>query len=77
MRYKVTLAYDGKNYAGFQSQTNAVAIQDIVEKAIERVFGEKIRIVMSSRTDAGVHALGQVFHFDSDKEKEEGKLKFL
>ncbi|MBQ5444325.1 MAG: tRNA pseudouridine(38-40) synthase TruA [Erysipelotrichaceae bacterium] len=76
MRYKVTLAYDGKNYAGFQSQTNAVAIQDIVEKAIERVFGEKIRIVMSSRTDAGVHALGQVFHFDSDKEKEEGKLKF-
>ena len=76
MRYKVTLAYDGKNYEGFQSQTNAVAIQDIVEKAIERVFGEKIRIVMSSRTDAGVHALGQVFHFDSDKEKEEGKLKF-
>lgn len=76
MRYKVTLAYDGKNYAGFQSQTNAVAIQDIVERAIERVFGEKIRIIMSSRTDAGVHALGQVFHFDSDKEKDEGKLKF-
>ena len=76
MRYKVTLAYDGRNYAGFQSQTNALAIQDIVESAIERVFSEKIRIVMSSRTDAGVHAYGQVFHFDSDKVKDEGKLKF-
>ncbi len=76
MRYKVTLAYDGRNYAGFQSQTNALAIQDIVESAIERVFSEKIRIVMSSRTDAGVHAYGQVFHFDSEKVKDEGKLKF-
>ena len=56
MRYKVILAYDGRNYAGFQSQKNATAIQDIVEGAIERVFSEKIRIIMSSRTDAGVHA---------------------
>ena len=72
MRYKVTLAYDGKNYAGFQSQTNAVAIQDIVEKAIERVFGEKIRIVMSSRTDAGVHALGQVFTSIPIRKKKKG-----
>ena len=76
MRYKVILAYDGRNYAGFQSQKNATAIQDIVEGAIERVFSEKIRIIMSSRTDAGVHAYGQVFHFDTDKEKDEGKLKF-
>ena len=76
MRYKVILAYDGRNYAGFQSQKNATAIQDIVEGAIERVFSEKIRINMSSRTDAGVHAYGQVFHFDTDKEKDEGKLKF-
>ena len=76
MRYKVILAYDGCNYAGFQSQKNATAIQDIVEGAIERVFSEKIRIIMSSRTAAGVHAYGQVFHFDTDKEKDEGKLKF-
>ena len=76
MRYKVILAYDGRNYAGFQSQKNATAIQDIVEGAIERVFSEKIRIIMSSRTAAGVHAYGQVFHFDTDKEKDEGKLKF-
>ena len=76
MRYKVNMAYDGRNYAGFQSQINAVAIQDVIEEALYRIFGEKIRIVMSSRTDAGVHAYDQVFHFDADKKKEPGKLKF-
>ena len=76
MRYKVTIAYDGRNYAGFQSQINALAIQDVIEGALFRIFSEKIRIIMSSRTDAGVHAKGQVFHFDSDKEKEPGKLKY-
>lgn len=76
MRYKVTISYDGRNYAGFQSQKNALAIQDVIEKALFRIFSEKIRIVMSSRTDAGVHAKGQVFHFDSDKKKDLGKLKY-
>lgn len=76
MRYKVNMAYDGRNYAGFQSQINAVAIQDVIEEALFRIFGEKIRIIMSSRTDAGVHAYDQVFHFDTDKKKEPGKLKF-
>ena len=76
MRYKVTVAYDGNNYAGFQSQINALAIQDVIEGVLEKVFREKIRIVMSSRTDAGVHAKGQVFHFDSDIKKDLGKLKY-
>ena len=76
MRYKVTIAYDGNNYAGFQSQINAIAIQDIIEKILYKIFREKIRIVMSSRTDAGVHAKGQVFHFDSDKQKDVNKLKY-
>ena len=76
MRYKVTIADDGRNYAGFQSQINALAIQDVIEGVLQKIFSEKIRIVMSSRTDAGVHAYGQVFHFDSDQIKEEGKLKF-
>ena len=67
MRYKVLVAYDGKNYAGFQSQKNALAIQDIIEDVIEKIFNERIRIVMSSRTDAGVHAKGQVFHFDGKR----------
>ena len=76
MRYKVLVAYDGKNYAGFQSQINALAIQDVIENALYKIFREKIRIVMSSRTDAGVHARGQVFHFDSETKKDLEKLKY-
>ena len=76
MRYKVSMSYDGRNYAGFQSQINAVAIQDVVEDVLKTMFSEDIRIVMSSRTDAGVHAYDQVFHFDSDKKKNVDKLKY-
>ena len=76
MRYKVLVSYDGNNYAGFQSQINALTIQDVIETVLEKIFIEKIRIVMSSRTDAGVHARGQVFHFDSDKKKDLYKLKY-
>ena len=66
MRYKVICSYDGNNYVGFQSQKNGLAIQDVIEKALKRIFSQNIRISMSSRTDAGVHAKGQVFHFDCD-----------
>ena len=76
MRYKVTVAYDGLNYAGFQSQVNALAIQDVIENVMEQIFSRKIRIVMSSRTDAGVHAYGQVFHFDIDKKMDLYRLKY-
>lgn len=76
MRYKVSMSYDGRDYAGFQSQINAVAIQDVVEDVLKTMFSEDIRIVMSSRTDAGVHAYDQVFHFDSDKKKNVDKLKY-
>lgn len=76
MRYKVTVEYDGNNYAGFQSQVNALAIQDVIEAVLFKIFREKIRIIMSSRTDAGVHAKAQVFHFDSDIKKDLKKLKY-
>lgn len=76
MRYKVVCSYDGRNYAGFQSQKNALAIQDVIEDVLFKIFHEKIRIIMSSRTDAGVHAKYQVFHFDSNQEKDLGKLKY-
>ncbi len=75
MRYKVTLAYNGNNYVGFQSQINGLAIQDAIEKAIKIIFKEDIRIIMASRTDAGVHAYGQVIHFDSEKKMDAYKLK--
>ena len=75
MRYKCVVAYKGTNYAGFQSQINGIAIQDILEDKLGIVFQEPVKIIMASRTDAGVHALGQVFHFDSDKELLTYKIK--
>lgn len=75
MRYKVTIAYNGNNYVGFQSQPNGPTIQDNIEKALKEIFHEDIRIIMASRTDAKVHAYGQVFHFDNDKEMDPYRLK--
>ena len=75
MRYKVTLAYDGNAYAGFQSQKNGITIQDEIERVLKRICKKDIRIIMASRTDAGVHAKAQVFHFDIDKDFDTYKLK--
>lgn len=60
---KLTIQYDGTNYSGWQSQKNSLAIQDIIEKAITKLLGEKVRIIGAARTDAGVHAKGQVANF--------------
>ena len=62
---KLILEYDGTNYSGWQSQKNAVAIQDVVAQAIEKMVEEKATLVGASRTDAGVHALGQVATFQT------------
>lgn len=64
-RYFIELAYLGTRYSGFQIQQNAVTIQSEVEKALETLFREKYLLTGSSRTDAGVHALQNYFHFDS------------
>lgn len=61
---KIELEYDGTNYNGFQKQPNQKTIQGEIEKAIEKVFGENISINGAGRTDAGVHALGQVCNFN-------------
>lgn len=64
-RILLTVSYDGTNYAGWQLQENAVAVQQRVEEALERLIHTPIRVTGASRTDAGVHALGQRFHFDT------------
>ena len=64
MRIRLTLAYDGTSYHGFQSQVNGLAVQDVLEKALAELFGHPIRIMGASRTDAGVHAEGNVAVFD-------------
>ena len=60
---RLTLAYDGGGYVGWQVQPNGRSVQAIVEDAIERLTGESVRIMAAGRTDAGVHALGQVANF--------------
>lgn len=67
MRFlKLTLAYDGSNYVGWQVQPNGPSIQAEIEKAIAAVCGQMVRVTASGRTDAGVHALGQVASFQID-----------
>ncbi|MBI2729679.1 MAG: tRNA pseudouridine(38-40) synthase TruA [Sphingobacteriales bacterium] len=67
-RYFIEVAYNGKNYAGFQIQDNAQTIQSEVEKALQIFFKQEIKLTGSSRTDTGVHALQNFFHFDTELE---------
>lgn len=64
MRYLFTLQYLGTHYAGWQSQSNATAIQPIVEAALSQLFGSAVRVEGAGRTDSGVHARGQRAHAD-------------
>ena len=64
MRYFIEVSYKGRHYAGFQIQKNAITIQSEVEKAFAVVFRSPVDLTGSSRTDAGVHALQNFFHFD-------------
>lgn len=67
-RLKLTIEYSGAAYSGWQRQTNGIAIQQVIEEAIRKLTGEETTIHGAGRTDAGVHALGQVAHFDTDSE---------
>lgn len=67
-RIKLVVAYDGTNYCGWQVQPNGVSIQSTLQAAIEDLVGEKILLTGASRTDSGVHALGQVAVFDTNKD---------
>lgn len=69
--FKLTIEYDGTNYFGWQRQADDKrfpTVQGAMEKALQRLFGKKISIVASGRTDTGVHALGQVASFKVDTE---------
>jgi len=64
-RYKIIIQYDGNNFSGFQSQKNKSGIQDQIELSLSNLNNNKlVKVFGASRTDAGVHALGQVAHFD-------------
>ena len=65
-RIKLTVAYDGRDYCGWQIQKNGVTVEEVLNRALSRLTGEKITVIGASRTDAGVHARGNVAVFDTD-----------
>ena len=71
MKIAATLEYDGTKFSGFQRQNNAVTIQEHLEEALNKITDENIVINYSGRTDAGVHAISQVFDFQTDHIRED------
>jgi tRNA pseudouridine38-40 synthase len=68
VRYKLTLEYDGAGFVGWQRQANGLSVQQALEEAVERFCGETVASVAAGRTDAGVHARGQVAQIDLERE---------
>ena len=65
-RIKLTIAYDGTNYCGWQIQPNGITIEEVLNKALCKLTGENIQVIGASRTDSGVHAMGNVAVFDTE-----------
>lgn len=76
-RILLTIEYDGTAYSGWQRQYNGLAVQQLIEEALTRATGETITITGASRTDAGVHALGQCAHFDTSSRIPPEKYPFV
>ncbi|KAF1297923.1 tRNA pseudouridine(38,39,40) synthase TruA [Enterococcus sp. JM4C] len=77
VRYKAIIAYDGTNFNGFQRQPNGRTVQEEIEKTLKKMAnGQTIQIFGSGRTDAGVHAMGQVIHFDYPEERPLERMRF-
>ena len=66
--YKLSIQYDGTNYAGWQIQENARTVQETISDAIKVITAKKVNLIGSGRTDSGVHALGQIANFRNEKE---------
>jgi len=67
-RYKILIEYDGRDFVGWQRQDNGFSVQQAIEEAIGKYAGESVTLFGAGRTDSGVHALGQVAHFDLKRE---------
>lgn len=76
MRIKAICKYKGTNYFGWQKQVDQISVQQVITDALDKILNTEINIYASGRTDAGVHAYGQVFHFDLFKEVDLDKLKY-
>ena len=74
--YKLTIQYDGTNYSGWQIQENAVTVQEKITNAISVLTKEEVNLIGSGRTDAGVHALGQVANFQTEQNLSDFKFVY-
>ena len=74
---KITIAYDGTNYVGWQKQDNGKSVQGTIEKVCEKVFGHPVRVTGSGRTDSGVHADGQVAAMQVETDIEVEKIPII
>jgi tRNA pseudouridine38-40 synthase len=75
MRYRLTLEYDGAPFVGWQRQDNGPSVQGALEDAIEKFCGQRVTVTGAGRTDAGVHARGQVAHFEIEKDFSPDKVR--
>lgn len=75
MRYRLTIEYDGGPFSGWQRQDNGPSVQGALEDAIHKLSGETVTVNGAGRTDAGVHAFGQVAHFDLEKDFTPDKMR--
>jgi tRNA pseudouridine38-40 synthase len=74
-RYKLTIEYDGRPFVGWQVQDNGPSVQGVLMAAVEAFCGEKVSVQGAGRTDAGVHALGQVAHIDLTRDWDEERVR--
>jgi tRNA pseudouridine38-40 synthase len=75
-RIKLIVAYDGTNYCGWQVQDNGITVEEVLNRELSRLLNEKIVIIGASRTDSGVHALGNVAVFDTETKIPPEKISF-
>lgn len=75
-RVKLIIAYDGTNYCGWQVQINGITVEEIINKKLTELLGEEIAVIGASRTDSGVHALGNVAVFDTETKIPAEKISF-
>lgn len=74
-RWKLTIEYDGNDFFGWQSQNDGFTVQQVLEKSVFDLSGEHVRLHVAGRTDSGVHALGQIAHFDTSKNYTEREVR--
>lgn len=76
MRILGVCSYNGKNYYGWQKQIDFISVEQVIEETLSKIYDQPIDIYAAGRTDAGTHALKQYFHFNSDKQKDLGQLRY-